>query len=165
MCLDLLPRRPNCCQGKNQQRNQQGSEENQSLRWAACQHLSAACSYILPDDSNGFLHRFVLVCFSWAVYKRGALLIRHLQQGSLQRGVWVRPSPSTISATQVFSWACTIVYLFMHFTANRETVNSNSTLEKTFQITPLLSNNKEKRGLSVDGRLKDGDTHLASTTL
>lgn len=53
----------------------------------------------------------------------------------------------------------------MHFTANRETVNSNSTLEKTFQITPLLSNNKEKRGLSVDGRLKDGDTHLASTTL
>ncbi|CAG09807.1 unnamed protein product, partial [Tetraodon nigroviridis] len=46
-----------------------------------------------------------------------------------------------------------------------ETVNSNSTLEKSFQLTPLLSNNKEKRGLSVNGRLKDGDTHLASTTL
>ncbi|XP_068181640.1 arrestin 3b, retinal (X-arrestin) [Antennarius striatus] len=46
-----------------------------------------------------------------------------------------------------------------------ETINSNSTFEKTFQITPLLSNNKEKRGLSVDGRLKDEDTHLASTTL
>uniref|UniRef100_A0A8C4HD44 Arrestin-C n=1 Tax=Dicentrarchus labrax TaxID=13489 RepID=A0A8C4HD44_DICLA len=46
-----------------------------------------------------------------------------------------------------------------------ETVNASSTLEKSFQITPLLANNKEKRGLSVDGRLKDEDTHLASTTL
>jgi len=46
-----------------------------------------------------------------------------------------------------------------------ETINANSTFEKSFQITPLLSNNKEKRGLSVDGRLKDEDTHLASTTL
>ncbi|XP_037635820.1 arrestin 3b, retinal (X-arrestin) isoform X2 [Sebastes umbrosus] len=46
-----------------------------------------------------------------------------------------------------------------------ETINSNATLEKSFQITPLLANNKEKRGLSVDGRLKDEDTNLASTTL
>ncbi|XP_057705932.1 arrestin 3b, retinal (X-arrestin) isoform X2 [Corythoichthys intestinalis] len=46
-----------------------------------------------------------------------------------------------------------------------ETINANSTFEKTFQVTPLLANNKEKRGLSVDGRLKDEDTHLASTTL
>ncbi|XP_071314532.1 arrestin 3b, retinal (X-arrestin) isoform X2 [Trachinotus anak] len=46
-----------------------------------------------------------------------------------------------------------------------ETINANSTFEKSFQITPLLSSNKEKRGLAVDGRLKDEDTHLASTTL
>uniref|UniRef100_A0A3B4ZJG6 Arrestin-C n=1 Tax=Stegastes partitus TaxID=144197 RepID=A0A3B4ZJG6_9TELE len=46
-----------------------------------------------------------------------------------------------------------------------ETVNANSTFEKTLQIIPLLSNNKEKRGLAVDGRLKDEDTNLASTTL
>ncbi|KAI3351633.1 hypothetical protein L3Q82_020467 [Scortum barcoo] len=46
-----------------------------------------------------------------------------------------------------------------------ETVNANSTLETSFQVTPLLANNKEKRGLSVDGRLKDEDTNLASTTL
>uniref|UniRef100_A0A8C3AJX5 Arrestin-C n=1 Tax=Cyclopterus lumpus TaxID=8103 RepID=A0A8C3AJX5_CYCLU len=45
------------------------------------------------------------------------------------------------------------------------TINGNSTFEKSYQITPLLANNKEKRGLSVDGRLKDEDTHLASTTL
>uniref|UniRef100_A0A3Q3W215 Arrestin-C n=1 Tax=Mola mola TaxID=94237 RepID=A0A3Q3W215_MOLML len=68
---------------------------------------------------------------------------------------------------------CTNVVLYSSDTYSKavcseefgETVNSSSTLEKTFQITPLLSNNKEKRGLSVDGRLKDGDTHLASTTL
>ncbi|XP_076005391.1 arrestin 3b, retinal (X-arrestin) [Genypterus blacodes] len=46
-----------------------------------------------------------------------------------------------------------------------ETINANSTFEKSFQITPTLANNQEKRGLSVDGRLKDEDTRLASTTL
>uniref|UniRef100_A0A3Q3EVL2 Arrestin-C n=1 Tax=Labrus bergylta TaxID=56723 RepID=A0A3Q3EVL2_9LABR len=46
-----------------------------------------------------------------------------------------------------------------------ETVNANSTFEKAFQITPMLASNKEKRGLAVDGRLKDEDTNLASTTL
>ncbi|KAM9740999.1 arrestin 3b, retinal (X-arrestin) [Menidia menidia] len=46
-----------------------------------------------------------------------------------------------------------------------ETVAANATLEKSFQVTPLLSSNKEKRGISVDGRLKDEDTNLASTTL
>ncbi|KAM6924303.1 arrestin 3b, retinal (X-arrestin) isoform 1-T2 [Xenentodon cancila] len=46
-----------------------------------------------------------------------------------------------------------------------ETVGANATFNKSFQITPLLSNNKEKRGISVDGRLKDEDTNLASTTL
>ena len=47
----------------------------------------------------------------------------------------------------------------------RETINANSTFEKEFTMTPLLANNSEKRGIAVDGRLKDGDTNLASTTL
>jgi len=46
-----------------------------------------------------------------------------------------------------------------------ETINANSTFEKEFTLTPLLANNTEKRGIAVDGRLKDGDTNLASTTL
>ena len=46
-----------------------------------------------------------------------------------------------------------------------DTVNANATLDKSYQITPLLASSTEKRGLSVDGRLKDEDTHLASTTL
>ncbi|XP_034062487.1 arrestin 3a, retinal (X-arrestin) isoform X1 [Gymnodraco acuticeps] len=46
-----------------------------------------------------------------------------------------------------------------------ETVESNATYENTLTITPLLAENKEKRGLSLDGRLKDEDTNLASTTM
>lgn len=46
-----------------------------------------------------------------------------------------------------------------------ETVESNGTYENTLSITPLLADNKEKRGLSLDGRLKDEDTNLASTTM
>uniref|UniRef100_A0A3B4B4D6 Arrestin-C n=1 Tax=Periophthalmus magnuspinnatus TaxID=409849 RepID=A0A3B4B4D6_9GOBI len=39
------------------------------------------------------------------------------------------------------------------------------TYENSLSITPLLSENKEKRGLALDGRLKDEDTNLASTTI
>ncbi|XP_049448130.1 arrestin 3a, retinal (X-arrestin) [Epinephelus fuscoguttatus] len=46
-----------------------------------------------------------------------------------------------------------------------ETVEPNGTYENTLSITPLLSENKEKRGLALDGRLKDEDTNLASTTV
>ncbi|XP_046716776.1 arrestin 3a, retinal (X-arrestin) [Silurus meridionalis] len=46
-----------------------------------------------------------------------------------------------------------------------ETVEPNSSFEKVFRITPLLAQNREKRGLSVDGKLKYEDTNLASTTL
>ncbi|XP_056323497.1 arrestin 3a, retinal (X-arrestin) [Danio aesculapii] len=46
-----------------------------------------------------------------------------------------------------------------------ETVEANSSFEKSLDIIPLLANNKEKRGLALDGRLKDEDTNLASTTI
>ncbi|KAM4727164.1 arrestin 3a, retinal (X-arrestin) [Anableps anableps] len=46
-----------------------------------------------------------------------------------------------------------------------ETVEANGNLEKTLTITPVLAENKEKRGLALDGRLKDEDTNLASTTM
>lgn len=48
---------------------------------------------------------------------------------------------------------------------SRETVDAGATYENTVSITPQLSENKEKRGLSLDGRLKDEDTNLASTTM
>lgn len=46
-----------------------------------------------------------------------------------------------------------------------DTVDPNGTYENTVTIVPLLSENKEKRGLALDGRLKDEDTNLASTTM
>ncbi|XP_039204265.1 arrestin-C [Crotalus tigris] len=46
-----------------------------------------------------------------------------------------------------------------------ENVAANSTFSKTFEVTPLLSKNREKRGLALDGKLKHGDTNLASTTI
>ncbi|XP_057677651.1 arrestin-C-like [Corythoichthys intestinalis] len=46
-----------------------------------------------------------------------------------------------------------------------ETVEAGGSLENTLSIVPLLSENKEKRGLALDGRLKDEDTNLASTTV
>ncbi|KAG8144346.1 hypothetical protein E2320_012871, partial [Naja naja] len=46
-----------------------------------------------------------------------------------------------------------------------ENVAANSTFSKTFTVTPLLSNNREKRGLALDGKLKHEDTNLASTTI
>lgn len=44
-------------------------------------------------------------------------------------------------------------------------MESNDTYENTLSITPMLSENKEKRGLALDGQLKDEDTNLASTTM
>ncbi|CAF1125390.1 unnamed protein product [Adineta ricciae] len=40
-----------------------------------------------------------------------------------------------------------------------------STLTKVYSLTPLLANNKDKRGLALDGKLKHEDTNLASSTI
>lgn len=39
------------------------------------------------------------------------------------------------------------------------------TLSKIYYLTPLLANNKDKRGLALDGQLKHEDTNLASSTM
>jgi len=40
-----------------------------------------------------------------------------------------------------------------------------ATLSKTFYLLPSAENNKERRGVALDGMLKEGDTNLASSTL
>lgn len=40
-----------------------------------------------------------------------------------------------------------------------------STLTKVYSLIPLLANNKDKRGLALDGKLKHEDTNLASSTM
>ncbi|KAM9312728.1 beta-arrestin-2 [Gastrophryne carolinensis] len=44
-------------------------------------------------------------------------------------------------------------------------VTPSSTFCKVYTLTPLLSNNREKRGLALDGKLKHEDTNLASSTI
>ena len=44
-------------------------------------------------------------------------------------------------------------------------LGSGSTLSKVYELKPLLSNNKDKWGLALDGRLKHEDTNLTSSTL
>lgn len=40
-----------------------------------------------------------------------------------------------------------------------------ATLSKVFYLLPASENNKSKRGIALDGMLKEGDTNLASSTL
>ncbi|XP_025066895.1 beta-arrestin-2 isoform X3 [Alligator sinensis] len=44
-------------------------------------------------------------------------------------------------------------------------VAPSSTFCKVYTLTPLLSANREKRGLALDGKLKHEDTNLASSTI
>lgn len=57
-----------------------------------------------------------------------------------------------------------VEFACVHFT-ERQWIDPSGTYENTLSITPLLSDNKEKRGLALDGRLKDEDTNLASTSV
>ncbi|XP_070538027.1 arrestin red cell-like isoform X3 [Ptychodera flava] len=44
-------------------------------------------------------------------------------------------------------------------------VGPSQTLSKVYFVTPLLANNRDKRGLALDGKLKHEDTNLASSTI
>ncbi|KAL7990743.1 hypothetical protein Chor_014173 [Crotalus horridus] len=48
---------------------------------------------------------------------------------------------------------------------SEEKVQPNSKLTKTMTVLPLLANNRVKKGIALDGKLKDEDTNLASTTI
>lgn len=57
------------------------------------------------------------------------------------------------------------VRLFCAYPAPSDQVSPSSTFCKVYTITPLLSDNREKRGLALDGKLKHEDTNLASSTM
>ncbi|XP_054160861.1 beta-arrestin-1-like isoform X1 [Oppia nitens] len=44
-------------------------------------------------------------------------------------------------------------------------ISPGFTLSKVYYLRPLLANNKDKRGLALDGQLKHEDTNLASSTI
>uniref|UniRef100_A0A8C6SG57 S-arrestin n=1 Tax=Neogobius melanostomus TaxID=47308 RepID=A0A8C6SG57_9GOBI len=44
-----------------------------------------------------------------------------------------------------------------------DSVSAGATLQKTYSLLPLLANNRERRGIALDGKLKHEDTNLASS--
>uniref|UniRef100_A0AAY4DA39 S-arrestin n=1 Tax=Denticeps clupeoides TaxID=299321 RepID=A0AAY4DA39_9TELE len=46
-----------------------------------------------------------------------------------------------------------------------DNVPAGTSFKKVYTLLPLLSNNREKRGIALDGKLKHEDTNLASTTI
>lgn len=44
-------------------------------------------------------------------------------------------------------------------------IQPGSSLSKVMYLTPLLSSNKQRRGIALDGQMKHQDTNLASSTL
>ncbi|KAI4464187.1 arrestin [Holotrichia oblita] len=44
-------------------------------------------------------------------------------------------------------------------------IQPGSSMQKIIYLTPLLSSNKDRRGIAIDGQLKKQDTNLASSTL
>uniref|UniRef100_A0A5G2RLC1 S-arrestin n=1 Tax=Sus scrofa TaxID=9823 RepID=A0A5G2RLC1_PIG len=46
----------------------------------------------------------------------------------------------------------------------QQKVPPNSTLTTTLTLVPLLANNRERRGIALDGKIKHEDTNLASTS-
>ncbi|KAM9349444.1 S-arrestin a [Symphorus nematophorus] len=46
-----------------------------------------------------------------------------------------------------------------------DSVSPGATLQKVYKLLPLLANNRERRGIALDGKLKHEDTNLASSSI
>lgn len=46
-----------------------------------------------------------------------------------------------------------------------DSVSPGATLQKVYTMLPLLANNRERRGIALDGKLKHEDTNLASSSI
>lgn len=46
-----------------------------------------------------------------------------------------------------------------------DSVSPGATLQKVYKMLPLLANNRERRGIALDGKLKHEDTNLASSSI
>ncbi|XP_030260083.1 S-arrestin a isoform X2 [Sparus aurata] len=46
-----------------------------------------------------------------------------------------------------------------------DSVAPGGTLDKVYKLLPLLANNRERRGIALDGKLKHEDTNLASSSI
>uniref|UniRef100_A0A3B4ZCH1 S-arrestin n=1 Tax=Stegastes partitus TaxID=144197 RepID=A0A3B4ZCH1_9TELE len=49
--------------------------------------------------------------------------------------------------------------------AQVDSVSPGATLQKDYKLLPVLANNRERRGIALDGKLKHEDTNLASSSM
>ncbi|XP_022093729.1 beta-arrestin-1-like isoform X2 [Acanthaster planci] len=63
------------------------------------------------------------------------------------------------------NYKCCVAYFETDKASDGLPVLPSHTLSKVFYVTPLLANNKHKRGLALDGKLKHEDTNLATSTM
>ncbi|XP_046445667.1 beta-arrestin-2-like isoform X4 [Daphnia pulex] len=89
----------------------------------------------------------------------------HIQNNSNKSVKKVKVSVRQFADICLFSTAqykCTVAELESEESCP---VGPGFTLSKVYYLTPLLANNKDKRGLALDGQLKHEDTNLASSTI
>lgn len=70
---------------------------------------------------------------------------------------------NTLTVWQHYHICLTVTHCFVSFSS--DIVAPSATFCKVYTLTPFLANNREKRGLALDGKLKHEDTNLASSTL
>ncbi|XP_078066247.1 beta-arrestin-1-like [Mustelus asterias] len=85
----------------------------------------------------------------------------------------INHSTKTVKKIKITADQITSVVLYSHdkYTQNvageetDEQVTPGSTLKKTYTLYPIIANNREKHGMALDGKIRDEDTNLASTTI
>ncbi|KAK2167763.1 hypothetical protein LSH36_24g04029, partial [Paralvinella palmiformis] len=85
------------------------------------------------------------------------------EEGGYRRGMMVVRQYADICLFSTAQYKCTVAEL-----ENEEgfpIAPSQTGFCKVYYLTPLLANNRDKRGLALDGKLKHEDTNLASSTI
>lgn len=67
---------------------------------------------------------------------------------------WMSGWMDTITIDEGIFYLCT-----------RDSLGAGGKMEKVYTLLPLLANNKERRGIALDGKLKHEDTNLASSSM
>jgi len=98
-------------------------------------------------------------------YVHGEPIYVHITMGnqSTRAVKKLRLSVKQIANICLFSnaiYKCTVAS-----TDNDVNVQPSQTVTQTFSIRPMLEDNKDKRGLALDGQIKHEDTNLASSTI
>ncbi|XP_061549951.1 S-arrestin a [Phycodurus eques] len=71
-------------------------------------------------------------------------------------------SVDQVATVVLYSNDCYVKCIAIH---EGDSVSAGATLQKDILLLPLLANNRERRGIALDGKLKHEDTNLASSSI